>query len=347
MGSREELARRIELQERRDESLVTLGLTLASLMFERVEDVCDTILSLAISETDASGGAILLSDLSDDGLPLHNRLKSVARSGLTLPADIGVAGAWSSILRDLMPAALSADEPGALPDLVPHRSGGRLLSVPVISRGDGIGAVVLQLPNLSPVDEPSMLRMLRIVSSIAAMSVVNVRNREAERALRDRIEDQAATARKDADARREALEKVEQQLSIIREQEAAIRSLSSPIIRVWDGVIALPVIGHVDSERAGDMTHRLLEQVVQTGSQVAIVDLTGVDHVDTHTTSHLLRMAQSVRLLGARCVLAGVTSRVARVMVNMHVEMGDTITFGDLRSALAWSFEELGYHINR
>ena len=105
---------------------------------------------------------------------------------------------------------------------------------------------------------------------------------------------------------------LEAQIGTIEKQREAIRELSTPIIEVWAGVLCIPIVGVLDSSRASEMTSALLDAVVQKKAPFIIIDITGIEMMDTRATDHFLRMARSVRLLGAECVLSGVNPSVAR-----------------------------------
>jgi anti-anti-sigma factor len=116
--------------------------------------------------------------------------------------------------------------------------------------------------------------------------------------------------------------------------EATMRSLSTPIIRVWKDVLALPVIGAVDHARATQMMERLLEEIVRSEAETAVLDLTGVERVDQETGRYLVDIAKAVRLLGSRCFLSGISPAVARTMVEFGADVTEMQTFAELEDAL-------------
>jgi len=127
---------------------------------------------------------------------------------------------------------------------------------------------------------------------------------------------------------------LEDQLSTIEKQRAAIKELSTPMIEVWAGVLCVPIVGVIDSSRAAEMTTALLSAVVEKKVRFTIIDITGIEAMDTRATDHFLRMARSVRLLGAECVLSGINPNVARSIIHMGVELSGIQTYRSLRDAL-------------
>lgn len=136
-------------------------------------------------------------------------------------------------------------------------------------------------------------------------------------------------------ARNAALEESELEKSaLIARLRIAIRELSAPILEVWDDVIALPVIGVVDSQRSAEMTGRLLEEVSRSRARFVIIDLTGVDIIDTRTADHFITLVRSVELLGARCVLTGIQPAVAQALVSLDTDFGGLTTLHTLKHGL-------------
>lgn len=127
---------------------------------------------------------------------------------------------------------------------------------------------------------------------------------------------------------------IDDQLATIEKQRAAIKELSTPMIEVWAGVLCVPVVGVIDSSRAAEMTSALLSTVVEKKVRFTIIDITGIEAMDTRATDHFLRMARSVRLLGAECVLSGINPNVARSIIHMGVELSGIETYRSLRDAL-------------
>lgn len=127
---------------------------------------------------------------------------------------------------------------------------------------------------------------------------------------------------------------LEARLQTIDQQRSAIRELSTPVIEVWDRVLCLPVVGVIDTARSAEMTEALLRAVTEKATRCAIIDVTGIEVMDSSTTEHFLRMARAVRLLGAECVIAGISPAIAQTIVHMGVDLSGVVSFRSLREAL-------------
>jgi rsbT co-antagonist protein RsbR len=130
-------------------------------------------------------------------------------------------------------------------------------------------------------------------------------------------------------------------LDLIERQKEAIQALSIPIIQVWDSVLTVPLVGMVDSMRAAGLMEQLLNEVVRTRARYAILDLTGVEAMDTSTASHMLRLVASLRLLGAEGILTGIRPSIAHTMVGLGLDMGRVKTLANLREGLRFCMEQM------
>jgi anti-anti-sigma regulatory factor len=124
------------------------------------------------------------------------------------------------------------------------------------------------------------------------------------------------------------------QIELAMQQEAAMRAMATPIVRVWEGVLALPVIGQLDRARAELILASLLAEIVEKGSSHAIVDLTGVGEIDEQTADHLLRISGAAQLLGARVILSGMQGRVAQALVALDVDLSSVTAVGNVEDAI-------------
>jgi rsbT co-antagonist protein RsbR len=121
----------------------------------------------------------------------------------------------------------------------------------------------------------------------------------------------------------------------IARQQAEMMELSTPVVKLWDGILALPLIGTLDSERTQVVMESLLEEIVRTGAAIAIIDITGVPTVDTLVAQHLLKTVAAARLMGAECIISGIRPQIASTIVHLGVDLGDVSTKATLADAFA------------
>jgi rsbT co-antagonist protein RsbR len=131
---------------------------------------------------------------------------------------------------------------------------------------------------------------------------------------------------------------------IVRQQEEMLE-LSTPVVKLWEGVLALPMIGTLDSARTQIVMESLLNRIVETGSEVAILDITGVPTVDTLVAQHLLKTVTALRLMGAECIISGVRPQIAQTIVHLGVDLQGVTTKANLADALALALKRTGYSV--
>jgi rsbT co-antagonist protein RsbR len=146
----------------------------------------------------------------------------------------------------------------------------------------------------------------------------------------------------DASDRLRTERELRDKLEVIERQSSTIRALATPVIQVWDQVLCLPVIGIVDSARTAEMMQGLLESIVREQARYAIVDLTGVEVVDTSTADHLIQLFRAARVLGVEGILCGIRPAVAQTVVALGLELGSVKTMRSLRDALKWCIRARG-----
>jgi rsbT co-antagonist protein RsbR len=129
---------------------------------------------------------------------------------------------------------------------------------------------------------------------------------------------------------------------LIKRQQEDLLELSTPVVKLWDGILALPVIGTLDSARTQVVMQSLLDAIVQTNSRVAIIDITGVPTVDTVVAQHLLKTITAARLMGADCIISGVRPQIAQTIVHLGINLTDVTTKATLSSAFAVALQRLG-----
>jgi len=138
----------------------------------------------------------------------------------------------------------------------------------------------------------------------------------------------------------EAYLKVREEL--IARQQAEMLELSTPVVKLWDGILALPMIGTLDSARTQVVMESLLQKIVDTGSRIAILDITGVPTVDTLVAQHLLKTVAAARLMGAECIISGIRPQIAQTMVHLAIDLNDIITKATLADAFIVALQKLG-----
>jgi rsbT co-antagonist protein RsbR len=129
---------------------------------------------------------------------------------------------------------------------------------------------------------------------------------------------------------------------VIRRQQEEMLELSTPVVTLWDGVLALPMIGTLDSARTQVVMETLLQRIVETGAAIAIIDITGVPTVDTMTAQHLLKTVTATRLMGAECIISGIRPQIAQTIVHLGVDLGDVLTKATLADAFRVALSRTG-----
>ena len=129
---------------------------------------------------------------------------------------------------------------------------------------------------------------------------------------------------------------------VIARQQEELLELSTPVVKLWDGILALPMIGTLDSARTQVVMESLLQRIVETGAEIAIIDITGVPTVDTLTAQHLLKTVTAARLMGAECIISGIRPQIAQTIVHLGVDLGNVITKATLADAFRRALEMTG-----
>ncbi|TFZ03302.1 STAS domain-containing protein [Ramlibacter rhizophilus] len=134
---------------------------------------------------------------------------------------------------------------------------------------------------------------------------------------------------------------------VIRRQQHELLELSTPVIKLWDGVLAVPMIGTLDSQRTQLVMEALLQRIVETGAQLAIIDITGVPTVDTLVAQHLLKTVSAIRLMGADCIISGIRPQIAQTIVHLGIDLQGIASKSSLADALAMALQQTGFRITR
>jgi rsbT co-antagonist protein RsbR len=133
---------------------------------------------------------------------------------------------------------------------------------------------------------------------------------------------------------------------IVRQQQDMLE-LSTPVVKLWDGILALPLIGTLDSARTQVVMESLLQRIVETGAEIAIVDITGVPTVDTLVAQHLIKTVTAARLMGADCIISGIRPQIAQTIVHLGVNLSDITTKASLADAFAVALRRAGLTVTR
>ncbi|RYD58184.1 MAG: STAS domain-containing protein [Sphingobacteriales bacterium] len=134
---------------------------------------------------------------------------------------------------------------------------------------------------------------------------------------------------------------------VILRQTDEIAEISTPVIRVWDGILALPIIGTLDSARTQVVMENLLQQIVDTGSSIAILDISGVPAVDSLVAQHLIKTVSATRLMGAECIISGIRPEIAQTVVHLGIDLSNITTKSTLASALKFAFTMLQLEVRK
>ncbi len=134
---------------------------------------------------------------------------------------------------------------------------------------------------------------------------------------------------------------------IIRRQQEEMLELSTPVVTLWDGIVALPLIGTLDSARTSVVMETLLQTIVETRSEIAIIDITGVPTVDTLVAQHLLKTVAAARLMGADCIISGIRPQIAQTMVHLQIDLSTVTTKATMAEALRVALKRSGLAVGR
>ena len=132
---------------------------------------------------------------------------------------------------------------------------------------------------------------------------------------------------------------------VIERQQQEMLELSTPVVKLWQGILALPMIGTLDSARTQIVMETLLQEIMETGSEFAILDITGVPTVDTLVAQHLLKTVAAARLMGTECIISGIRPQIAQTIVHLGVDLQDILTKATLADAFKVALQRQGLTI--
>jgi predicted ATPase/anti-anti-sigma regulatory factor len=292
----------------------------------RTEGLLASLLRIMIEHTGAERCALLFVQREElllaasavsDQRGIQVSVKSPPESPSPREVPRSIVGYVKRTREPLLLDDAAAESIFATDEGVVHQRTRSVLCMPVMRQSTLTGVIYLENRLARGVFTKKRLELLELLSAQAAISLENAalyedvgrERRRAEDALRDNVE-------------------------LIAQQEEAIQSLSTPIIEVWQGVLAMPLFGAIDARRAARMMTVLLDAVVSQQCRYAVLDVTGVSTIDAVTAEHLVRLVRAVQLLGATGIVAGVRAEVARTIVSLGVDLGGIETRANLREAL-------------
>lgn len=308
------------------EQLYLMTTTFAELSLLEPAAIADTLLSLMCSFLTRASGALLLREGSG--------WSAAAIRGDFGALDLEAASAlWTSLADERVAQIVP---PGRLAGTLAHvpALAGGLASVGIALEGRTIALVVIAA---AAQEEPFLdadLSFLTAAAGIGTLAFASASAIGAQKQLARAAELATEKVQREADEKARLLADLDQKLAIIDRQHREIRELSVPILKVWQGVLLLPIIGGMNVQRGSQILTRLLEEVVANRATDVIVDVTGAEGVDATTAGQLLRMLSAVKLLGARCVITGIKPEAARAMSSLEADPASLTALRNLEQGL-------------
>jgi len=309
--------------------LQILARAIVSLDLDDRTSICDTVSSMVSTQLGAKRGATFLVSRSTLNLEMVSSYDFGEKDVMTSPEAMAV---WKGCMDRRGAYNVDGNElNNRWADHPDFMAGGfAVMSIDIADRPQGV-MIFLNDRKGSQYSKED-LELLSTISGIMAMTIENADSQLSQKKMILKMEVQSRE-------RDRMMAEMEEKLELIRRQQEAISELSTPIIKIWDGVLTLPVIGVVDSRRSEEMMESLLEAVVDTQSRCIIIDITGVNVVDTKTADHFLKMVKAIRLLGSECILTGISPEIAQTLTNIGVDLSQIRTLRNLQDGLKMSFE--------
>jgi anti-anti-sigma regulatory factor len=318
-----EHARRLEAYL---EQLYLMTTTFSALTLQAKPEIADTLLSLTCSFMERATGTLLLQE--DRGL-----VPVAIRGDLDTPDVVAAAPLWASLAEDRFTQIVPPSRLPASLRASPSFLGG-LVSTALTLQDHAIGLVAIGAGASEGPFVDADLSFLTAAAGIGALSLASTDAIAAQQRLTREMEWTAEEARGEATEKARLLEELDQKLEIINRQHEEIIRLSTPILEVWPGVLLLPIIGSVDSHRGSEIMSRLLAEIVAKRATDVIVDMTGVEIVDTSVADHFIKLVGAMKLLGTRGIITGIQPAVAQAMVGLGVDLVTIVTLRNLEQGL-------------
>lgn len=324
--TQDNLELRLQVATRSLDSLQMIAKTLANLNLEGKHDICDSIGALVRTLLETDVGFFLLRE--GESLVVGASQGAGGDGMLVAPNSTGL---WSWLLQDKVATLVSAleverrwpDAPAAI------RQGFAAAIVDIRDEAVGVIGVAKKSSGQPLFDED--VAFLSTAAAFSALAFANADAYAAQRQLARDLQAKAEEAQREAHEKALALDKLDE---VVSRQQDAIADLSTPILELWDSVLALPIIGVVDSRRTYEMMEKLLNGIIAKQARFVVIDITGVEVVDTRTADHFVRLVKAAELLGAKCILTGIRPRVAQTLVDLGVDLSTITTLGTLQAGL-------------
>jgi anti-anti-sigma regulatory factor len=326
---------------RRGEALQYVQLvtrTFASLSLTERSEICDTLNSMVSSFLEVRRGVTLLVE-ADDVPRVAGIQGDLDRHEL---AGEEVTGLWRWLMDGRVARFVSHEELRARCPALPAGLAGGLACVSIDQRDRPVGLLAVADKVSGQGFSSEDLELLSAVAGIAAMALTNAEAHAAQTELIRNVERQAEEARRESLAKETALRELDQKLEIIERQRFAIQELSTPVLQLWNNVLAMPIIGVVDSRRSAEIMERLLSEITAKQSRFVILDITGVEIVDTKTADHFIKVIKAAELLGTKCILTGIRPAVAQTLVEIGVDLSSIATLRTLQDGLGECMRLMG-----
>ncbi len=313
-------------------SIQLIAKTFVSLTLTERTAICDTLLALTCTQLETRRGAVLMFGEDEaEGLTVMSG-RDLTHDDLLASEEAQVL--WWELLDSKVPRAITAKEIATRWPQAPEYLQGGLAAVAIDVRDRSVGLIVVcdKLSGRPFVDRE--VYFLGGTSSIGAIALADADMLRTQQELATELEQSALLARQEASEKATALSELADKMQIIERQQFAIQELSTPILQLWDNVVALPVIGVVDTRRSVEIMERLLAEIVARQSKFVILDITGVEVVDTATADHFIKVIRASQLLGAQCIVTGIGPAVAQTLVDIGMDLTAITTMSNLQEGL-------------
>lgn len=324
--------RNLEFLQLVTKTFVSLGLT------DR-EAICDTLNSMVATNLDARDCSLLLRSV--DGVLLEP-VASLGSVGRDVLRSAEAQSVWQRSLSVMVPRWVAAEDLALEWPTRPAEFRRGVAVVPIDVRDVPVGLLVVANREFEDGFAEEDLEFLSGVMGVGAMALTHAEAVQAQQALVRDVERQAREAQRQAQEKERALAELDQKLEIIERQRFAIQELSTPVLQLWDNVLAMPIIGVVDTRRSADIMERLLAEISNKQSRFVILDITGVEVVDTKTADHFVKVIRAAELLGTSCILTGIRPAVAQTLVEIGVDLSAIKTLRNLKEGLKECLRSMG-----